>query len=54
LVVAVNEEEAGATGWKPGYYPSLLEPAEAMERLGLELDSDDDSADDGEEGDEKS
>jgi hypothetical protein len=41
LVVAVGDEEAGTTGWKPGYYPSPLDLAVAMERLGLELDDDD-------------
>jgi hypothetical protein len=52
LVVAVDEEEAGTTGWKPGYDPSPLDPAVAMERLGLELDEyDDDSSDDGEDDD---
>jgi hypothetical protein len=36
LVVAVDEEEASAIGWRPGYYPSPLAPAEALERLGID------------------
>lgn len=36
LVVAVGEEEAEPMGWRPGYYPSPLDPAQALERLGLE------------------
>ena len=36
LVVAVGEVEAAATGWRPGYYPSPLPPAEGLERLGID------------------
>jgi len=36
LIVAVGEEEARATGWRPGYYPSPLPPAEGLKRLGID------------------
>ncbi len=36
LVVALDEEEATALGWKPGYYPSPLPAAQGLERLGLD------------------
>jgi len=36
LVVAVDEDEASAMGWRPGYYPSPLAPVQALERLGLD------------------
>jgi hypothetical protein len=36
LVVAVGREEASAIGWRPGYYPSPLAPAEALQRLGID------------------
>lgn len=36
LVVAVSEQEASAMGWRPGYYPSPLEPVQALKRLGLD------------------
>jgi hypothetical protein len=38
LVVAVDDEEASAMGWRPGYYPSPLQPAQALERLGIDPD----------------
>jgi hypothetical protein len=36
LVVAVDIEEAEVMGWRPGYYPSPLEPAQGLERLGID------------------
>jgi hypothetical protein len=36
LVVAVGKEEASTIGWRPGYYPSPLAPAEALKRLGID------------------
>jgi hypothetical protein len=36
LVVAVDDEEASTIGWRPGYYPSPLPPAEALQRLGID------------------
>jgi len=36
LLVAVDVEEAEAMGWRPGFYPSPLDPSQGLERLGIE------------------
>jgi hypothetical protein len=36
LLVAVGVDEAEAMGWRPGFYPSPLAPALALERLGID------------------